>query len=626
MVKKINRLKKNIRMLKNISIIINESKKIIGIDVYGFSFEFSNLQLNAPLIKKAQNSLITIEDLKNHPMNLGKRWKISEEDPKYKLSDHQERLIITFEKNKKATIYIIPKILKEGEIAAIVTAKETYSPLPFRIKMYVIKNDLIVPIKPRKPQKKSKIIFTTQILGHVQDAAKIILWANKNGTLYKKWGFYLPATLRTKITKNAIQEEGILINKILNDWSYAGGKNFRTGLEFREYFNERDSFSTVAAFVAANISLCLEVAKGKCAIFSTNFRAEAQLIKIINPQIITCGLSHTFLNGKLKERIGKHKKMPRLTQMLNRIQKSLEKVPERIASLGGDVKYIDYYWKLSSEKLRLLDVLLYRTFNFNKNIPPLDNSTQIIQIPMAIPDIKTTKEDARNNITKIIGQKLKKDNKILILTGESEDGFFKKRIESTLRYARSNRKVHVIMPIEKDDKRISDYDFPKNVHAIGFRKDWSKIMAGGDIALIRGSWGEIIDVISSQIVPVITSPGLVPLNADLDTTQFLTQISEERACNTSMLVNTFESLKISRKTINKLLIDFYNLADKHSFQKTIDFALKPEIVNEIMSAYSNIIGGGSYIGELHELLLKNGRVFSSLELKKLHDLIWKKLK
>lgn len=611
-------------MSKNLSFIINKNKRIISINIHGILLELPNSQQNTLQIEKTKKGLVTIEDMENHPMNLGKRWGVWEENPKYKLSDCQNRFIITFEKRKEVSIYIIPKIMKNGEPAAEVIADKKYLPLPFKIQIYKVEGCKILSIKPKKIQKDSKIIFTTQILGHVQDAAKIVRWANKNGSLYKKWIFGLPATARTQITKNALKKEGILTNKVINDWSYSGGKNFRTGLEFREYFNERDSFPTVAAFVAANIRLCLDVAEGKYAIFSTNFRSEAQLMKIINPKIITCGLSHTFLGGKLKENIAKINKIPRLVKMLNRVQKSLDIVPKRIAKLGGDIKYIDYYSKLSREKVRLLDVLIYRTFSFDKNIPRrLSNSTQIVQIPMAIPDIKITKEEARNHISKIIGKQLKKDDKIIILTGESEDGSLKKRIEFLLSYATANKNTHVIMPIGKDNKRIKDYNFPKNIHAIGFRKDWQKIMAGGDIALIRGSWGEIIDVIHSQIIPIITSPSSIPMDADLDTTQFLTQISEERACNISMLVSTLLSLNVSEETINKLLVNFYDSADKYNLGEAIEFALEPGVANEIISAFSNITKGNFYIGELHELLLKNRRVFSDRELKKIYNLVWK---
>lgn len=623
MTRKIISIKK-IVMSKNLSLTIDKNKKILTLDVHSISLELPNSQLSDPRMKQTKKGTITIEDMENHPMNSGKRWGIWEENPSYELSDHQNRFIITLEQEKNAHIYIVPKFMMEGEPLAEIIADKKYSPIPFSIKMYTIKGHKILPIKSKKPRERSKIFFATQILGHVQDAAKILRWANKRGTLYKKWKFGLPATARTEVTKTALREEGILINKVINDWSYSGGKNFRTGLEFREYFNESDSFPTVAAFVAANAKLCLEVAEGKYAIFSTNFRSEAQLMKIINPKIITCGLSHTFLTGKLKNNICKHNKIPRLARMLDHVQKSLDMVPERITALSGDTKYIDYFWRLSQEKLRMLDILLYRTFSFDKNIPCLlNNSTQIVQIPMAIPDIKISKEAARNHISKIICKKFKKTDKIIILTGESEDGSLKKRIESLLTYALSNKNVHIIIPIGYDDKRIKDYDFPRNIHTIGFRKDWQKIIAGADIALIRGSWGEIIDVIYSQVIPVITSPSSVPMDADLDTTQFLTQISEERACNISMFIKTLQLFNVKERTINKLLVSFYDSSDEYSFQHAIEFALRPDVANEIIFALSKITKGDSYIEELHELLLKKRRVFSNRELEKLHNCIWK---
>lgn len=609
---------------KGVIFTFDRNKRVTNLSINNISLELPKLQLEAPLITKAEAGTVIIEDLETHPMNLANRWSILEDLPNYKLSDHQMRFIVTLEGSNAIESYIIPKVLEEAEPIARVVMHEKRLPIPFSIEMAEVKHGKIQPVTPRKPKRQSKILLGTQILGHVQDAAKILRWAEKNGTLQSKWKFALPATKRTEITKAALQEEGIPVNKVISDWSYAGGKDFRTGLEYREDFSKQESFSTVAAFVAANIRLCIDIAKGEYAVVSTNFRTEAQLMKEINPNIITSGLSHTFLAGRLRERISQHNDLPRLIQMLQRVQKSLDLVPERVVSLGGDIKYIDYYWKLSNDKIQMLDMVFYRTFDFDPSIPSrLNNTTQVIQVPLAIPDIKISKEKARENIATVIGKKLKPVDKVIILTGESDDGSFKRRAQEVFAFAKLHPDAHVIMPLELEDKRIAGLDIPENAHAIGFRKDWREIIPGGDITFIRGSWGEIIDLVFSETIPVFTSSGTVPMDADLDTTQFLTQISEERACNISLLIKALQAHDIKTETINGLLVDFSNPLDKYTLQEAIKYALQPDVANEIRTALLGISRGiPGCIGKLHEKLLDKKRPFSAREFEKLQKSIW----
>ncbi|MFA5961931.1 MAG: hypothetical protein WC848_04585 [Parcubacteria group bacterium] len=617
-------IKRHVSILKDMIFTIDEKKRLISLFINGVFLELPRLRLEAPFIVKTETGIITIEDLETHPMNLANRWGILKDLPDYKISDHQMRFIITFKGSNIFESYILPKILEEAEPIARVILQDKKLPLPFIIEMAEVKYGKIQSIIPQKPEGQSKILLGTQILGHVQDAAKILRWANENGTLQTKWRFALPATKRTEVTKDALRNESVPVDELIIDWSYAGGKDFRTGYGYKEDFSKQESFSTVAAFVAANTRLCVDVAKGKYAVVSTNFRAETQIMKEINPNIITVGVSHTFLTGKLKERINLHNDLPRLAKMLQQVQESLDLVPKRVVKLGGDIKCIDYYWKVSNEKMRMLDTLLYRTFNIDSKITlQLNDTTQVIQIPLAIPDIKITKEKARKNIASIVGKKLSPTDKVIILSGESNDGSFKKRAREVLEFAKSHPNIHVIMPLEINDERISGIDVPENAYAIGFRKDWGEIIPGGDIAFIRGSWGELIDLVFSETIPIITSPGTVPTDADLGTTQFLTEVSEERACNISLLVETLQSQGVKTKTINGLLVDFSNTLDKYTLQEAIKHALRPNVANEIRSALLNIPRGVSgCIGKLHEQLLSQKRIFSAREIIKIQKNIW----
>lgn len=603
--------------------LVYKNKLLRQFSFYDQYFDFLKLNLKKPIIKKTKAMTVTIEDLQTHPMNLIIRWNISRDLPNYKPSDHQKRIIITIENSDNIESYVIPKFIKKKEPFACISISRKNINIPFEIKIFEYSNNKIRIINPQKTKINSKILLCTQILGHVQDAAKILQWSKTNKSL-SKWNLALPATRRTGITKSFLKDAGIQVNKIIYDWSYAGGKDFRTGLEYRENFNKKESFSTISSFIAANLAICQKIANGKYAIVSTNFRGESQIFKKINPNIITCGVSHTFLNGKLADRIKIHANIPKLAKILNDVQTSLNIVPRRIAALNGDVKYIDYYWKLCEEKIQTLDCLIFRAFNLDLNIASkLHNGTQVIQIPMAMPDIMIPKEKARKIISNIIGKKLNSEEKIIILSGESDDGSFKKRVREIFAFTKNNPGVHIIMPLNADDKRISEFNIPQNVHAIGFRRDWRQIISGADIIFIRGSWGEIIDLIFAKTVPIFSSPGTVPTDADLDTTQFFTQISEERACNISLLVQSLQNGGVKIDTMNKLIVDLINPKDKYSISHAIEHALHPATVKEIKVALEKIPKSTrGCIGKLHEQLLRKRRIFSSEEIKKIQKKNW----
>jgi len=602
---------------------IFKNKILRQFSFHGQYFNLLKLHLEKPIVKKTKSEKVTIEDLETHPMNLTIRWKMSHDLPNYKPSDHQKRIIITIESPNNIVGYVVPKFIKKKEAFACISIPRKNITIPFEIEIFEYSNNKIKIINPQKINIKSKILLCTQILGHVQDAAKILQWSRANKSL-NKWNLALPATKRTEITKSFLRDAGIPVKKIIYDWSYAGGKDFATGLEYLENFNKTESFSTVISFVAANMATCQKVVKGKYAIVSTNFRGESQIFKKINPNIITCGISHTFLNGKLADRIKMHANLPRLAKILKDVQVSLDAIPKRIAALNGDVRYIDYYWKLCEEKMQALDCLIFRAFNLDSNInTKLHNGTQVVQVPMALPDIKVPTEKARKIISNIIGKKLNSKEKIIILSGESDDGSFKKRVGEIFAFAENNPLIHVLMPLNTKDKRISEFNIPQNVYAIGFRKNWHQIISGADIIFIRGSWGEIIDLILAKTVPIFSSPGTVPIDADLDTTQFLTQISEERACNISLLVQAMQAGGAKVNTINKLIVDTKNPKDKYSISQAIQHALRPATAKEIKMALNKIPKSArGCIGGLQEQLLHQRRIFSLEEIKKLQKKNW----
>lgn len=605
-------------------LLIYKKKQLSCFSFYNQSFNFLKLNLSNPIIKKNKKIKIIIEDLETHPMNLAARWGILQNLPNYQPSDNQKRLIITVNNADDIISFIIPKYLGIREPLACVSISKENMITPFEIEIFEYYDNKIKTIKPRKIKATSKIILCAQILGHTQDAAKVLQWSWVNNSL-QKWTLALPPTNRTEVTKSLLKETGIPIKKYVYDWTYAGGKDFRTGLEYLENFNKKESFDTVTSFVAANLSICRKIAQGKFAVVSTNFRGESQIFKTINNNIITCGISHTFLNGKLADRIKLHQNIPKLKKMLQEVQSSINYVPKIITKLGGNEQHIDYYWKICEEKIQKLDFLIFRAFNFNARIATSQNKTQIIQIPMALPNLKISKTKSRKIISSIIEKDLKPEEKIVTLSGESDDGAFKERLEGLISFAKNHKDVHILIPLSTVDERISRHTLTNNIHPIGFRKDWRQIIVGSDAVLIRGSWGEIIDLISAGTVPVFASLGTVPVDASLDKTQFLTQVSEERACNISLLIEALQANGVKTKTINKLIIDFKNKQGKHSVDQVIKYALLPRTAKEIKASLCKIPRStNGTIGEIHEQLLRQRRIFSPTEIKKIQNKLWRK--
>lgn len=607
----------------DVDVTLSAEKRASHMVVRGIGFDLP-LLVEQPIILETEKGKITIEDLALHPMSLGNRWGMAKDRPEYRISDHQERFIVTFEAGDKQESYIIPKIFEEGEPVARVTLDRTKTPRPFTITMAEVTNAGVVEVVPKKPLGDARIVHGTQILGHVQDAAKLQIWAHGQGSLIRKWNFALPATPRTETTINGLTNMGVPADIVTSNWSYAGGKDFRTGSDHRADFNQAESFTSVAGFLAANAQLCLDVAKGKYAVASTNFRAEAQILREINKSILLAGVTFTFLTGKPGERAIHHADLPRFAHMLQRVQISLDSAPDRIASLGEDREHVDDWWKISSQKIRDVNVLLYRSFDFDMSIPKrLNGITQVIEIPHPIPEVRVSYEQARENIGTIIGRQLRPEERVIILAGESDDGSFRNRAQEVFAYAQTHPEVHVIMPLRTNDARIEGLQLPVNAHAIGFRNDWMDIIPGGDVTTLRGSWGEMLDVVASGVIPLITSPGTVPTDKDLDKTQFLTEVSGERACNLSLFIQALQRRGISAETINGLLVDFDNPQDPYTLQQAIAFALQPEIAQEIRAALSSIQKNGiEWVGRLHEQLLDQKRSFESREVDRLHRLIW----
>ncbi len=565
-----------------------------------------------------------IVNFNHHPMNIYSRFEKTDSSL---LHENQDKLIIVVQASKEKVGLVVPRVMNIGEISARLDISSNKENGIFSIKLYRIYKNNTKEVEVKTPGEGAKILFATQILGHVKCACDMQEYAYENDTL-DQWRYALPPTERANKDLAAASKKGVPTDEVTRPWSY--------GLEseaFPSDFTKPESFPTVLGFLAANSRLCRETADGDYKIISTNFKQEGYILKLINPNVTLTGIYFAFLSGTPRDRMKLHTDLPKFQRMLDRVQKSLDNAPTVLQNLAGKEIPAADWWRLCYEKTTGLDFLLYRTLSYDKALPGKHNDTSIIQVPHPTPEIKLTRDASRKHIESIIEKNITEKDKILLLAGESNDGFLRKRIEETINFAKDNQEnTIIIMPFKLDDPRIADIDLPPNAYPIGYRPDWVDIIPGSDATFLRGSWGEILDVIAAGNVPIITSPGVVPnlekakkreKDEQIGKVQFLTEVSGERANNLSLFLRELQHQGVRTETLAGLLSDTADDSAPGETANAIKFALQEVVAKEIKSALSSINRNGiKYIVELHERLAKNEEIFSEKDIKDIHKEIW----
>lgn len=611
----------------NLTVGLNSRKQVGAIFVNGKMIRVPTEEFDTPegfraFTVDAGPEKVHVVDFTSHPMNLHNRWKESKPEDEEKRAQliraPQDRIIVSIGGDEGVAGYILPKVFEGGEAVSRVSLVYKNTDTRYNIRMWEFQEGVLTEIEAQEPLPDAKILHGTQIIGHVKDGCDMQVEANEKGTLQDNWRFAFPPTARTWVNQKEAAEKGVPTYDVTRSWSYTGGKE---GL--RSNFHSPESFASVMGFVAANAELCLDVAKGRYGVISTNFRSEGQLLQFINPNIVLGGINFTFLNGRPGERVSAHPDLPKLGQMLQRVQKSLDGAADRVAQLGIPKEWSDDWWRISVEKINGIDFLLFRTFSFDDTLPTEINGMKIIQIPHPIPELQTSKSEAREYLESVIGMQLQNEDKVVLLPGTSEDGGTQKRISEVITMAKDNPHVIVITPMKSDDSRLAGFDLPSNVYPIGFRDDWMNIISAGDVTFLRGSWGEILDTIAAGNIPIITSPGTVPQDKSLGETQFLTEVSGERATNLSLLVKELQKNGVSTQTIQGLLADTLKEDAHDEVTSALNHALRPEVAREVRDALSRIPRGGiPWVVDIHEMILDKRRNLTNAEIDRLHAKIW----
>ena len=265
------------------------------------------------------------------------------------------------------------------------------------------------------------------------------------------------------------------------------------------------------------------------------------------------------------------------------------------------------WWRLTAEKMVGLDLLLFRTFSFDETIPRKVGETEVMQIPHPVPEVRFSREQSREHVGKIIGRSLREEERVVLLPGASEDGLFAKRLDEVRREAVENPDLLGLMPLSDDDPRLVGEWLPENVMPIGFREDWMDVLPAADAIFIRGSWGEILDVIAAGVVPVLMSPGTVPTGGDMGQVQFLTEVSGERAVNVSLLVSELKKNGVLPEVVAGLLADVADENSEGEVRWALRWAIDPKNAEMVRAAMGNIKKDGiEWIVRLHQEVRDRG--------------------
>ncbi len=569
-----------------------------GIQIEGERFDWKEV-LETGVRVETDTGWVEVAGFGNHPMNMRRRY-----GPMTELSlvdDDQNRVLVKEFDGEELVGWVLPQS-GEGVVARVgFDHNSSEGEVIFKVDLFEVVDGEIRLVEVVRPDKDAKILHATQILGHVKDACDMQEVLARQGRL-DEWEFAFPPTKRRAVNQSKLRDIGVPTDQVTRSWVYGPESE-----ELPSDFRKPESFETVMGFVAANTELCTDVARGKFAVVSTNFKQEAAILKAINPDVVTVGVNFTFLHGRVVDQIERHADLPKLQRMLSRVQDSLDAAPGVLAQIAGREVEVADWWRLTAEKMVGLDLLLFRTFSFDETIPRKVGETEVMQIPHPVPEVRFSREQSREHVGKIIGRSLREEERVVLLPGASEDGLFAKRLDEVRREAVENPDLLVLMPLSDDDPRLVGEWLPENVMPIGFREDWMDVLPAADAIFIRGSWGEILDVIAAGVVPVLMSPGTVPTGGDMGQVQFLTEVSGERAVNVSLLVSELKKNGVLPEVVAGLLADVADENSAGEVRWALRWAIDPKNAEMVRAAMENIKKDGiEWIVRLHQEVRNRG--------------------
>ena len=279
---------------------------------------------------------VTIEDSWRCSVHPRLRWSDSEVFPSEGWG--QRSVLVTEQGATGRRGWILPRTIRDGRVVVALDWPE-HAEMP-TFSMWEVRGGSFFPIPVKRPEPGAGSLHLTQILSHIVEGCKMLREAEQQERPQLHAAF--PTVSRSHILVSGLSPS--LQNRV-RGWSY-----LKDGVpEFTTDFSRPDSLPSIIAFIATNLALCKDVRNGVYRVIGSDFRAEPQLLKLINPTVVLAGYNFTFLSGRPQEyaaRIGTRE--PELAQLLRDVGSSIDAFREKLRASEGSVQSCDW-WDLTEK-------------------------------------------------------------------------------------------------------------------------------------------------------------------------------------------------------------------------------------------------------------------------------------
>lgn len=520
--------------------------------------------------------VVTLQGTSGHRLDALKRWSDARELQGQ--IERQHSTCITLKDAGNSHGFIIPAKLCEGATVVAVNWSSTES-RP-KISLYEFRDGCFRFLPATVPGEGAGIMHATQNLSHINEGLKVLKSASETGSA--NISLVVPSVERSKLLTEALPPT---IAEKVRGWTYLedGNKDFTTD------FSHPSAMESIVGFLGCNLELAKRVRRGEYKVLASDFRAEPQILALLNPDVVLAGYNYTFLSGRLKEyatRLGEHP----LRSLLVDTAESLEEFKGKLLAEGASDTSCDW-WDLTSRKLggshRRLDALAYRTLRYDPDLPSAVQGIPVIQVPHPVAPLTISRQKAREALAAELGFN-PKTAKVVVVPGLSDDGQFERRLQALARIASKDPNIIMVSPLEsgKLAKICGVSPGSPRVHGIGFREKWGEVLVACDAAIIRGSWGEILDCIRAGVVPIFSSPGIIEPGSPRSRELFLQEVLGERAMNLALLFEALEKEGIVRSLLKDLIVGASN--DDSALEGAINRATTPEMTLAVQATFKRI--------------------------------------
>ena len=542
------------------------------------------------------SGMVAVQSTAGHRLDASERWSDARELQGQ--IERQHSTCITIQAEAQSHGFIIPQQLCEGATVVAVSWPSTQgAPM---LSLYEFRDGLFRFLPAKVPDEGSGIMHATQNLSHINEGLKVLKSASDTGAA--DISLVVPSVERSKLLTEALPPA---VAQKVSGWTYVedGNKNFTTN------FSDPFAMESIVGFLGCNLELAKRVRRGEFKVLASDFRAEPQILALLNPDVILAGYNYTFLSGRLKEYasgIGEHP----LRSLLLDTAESLEAFSGKLLTEGASNTSCEW-WDLTSRKLggthRRLDALAYRTLRHDPDLPRTVQGIPVIQVPHPVAPLTISREKARDALAAELGFN-PKTAKVVVVPGLSDDGQFERRLQTLARIVSNDPDIIMVSPLESGTlaKICGVSPGSPRVHGIGFREKWGEVLVACDAAIIRGSWGEILDCIRAGVVPIFSSPGIIEAGSSRPRELFLQEVLGERAMNLALLFEALEKEGIVRSLLKDLIVGASN--DDSALESAINRATTPEMTLAVQATFKRIRRDGvDRLVDVYGWLKKIGR-------------------